>query len=96
MNILKNQKEDNVFIFDTGRGPNRTVTEIAGHVFEYVNHQQELRGYQDKSKVKVFLIVNTFAKSYTKNRNLLVLSVMNYYTLIDCRQEKIILLSHLR
>ena len=52
-------------------------------MLEYANHQQELRVYQDKSKGKVYPIVNKVTNSWIKNKYLPVLLVMNYETLID-------------
>ena len=60
----------------------------AWHVLLHTNNQQELRGYQDKSKGKVYPIVNAVTKAWIRDRYLQVLLVMNYATMIDDKEEK--------
>ena len=57
-------------------------------MFKLKTCQQELFGYQDKSKGKVYPIVNEVTKDWIKDRDLAVLIVMNYTTLIDDWEEK--------
>ena len=58
MDILEDDEDKDVLIFDTWGVRNITIKKIAWHVFEYKNYQQEPRGYRGKSKGKVYYIVN--------------------------------------
>ena len=49
---LDNYEVEGIFIDDMGGGHNATITKRSCHSFEYSNHQQELRGYQDNRKGK--------------------------------------------
>ena len=40
-------KLNDILIFDTGGGKNRTITKQVWAVFETTNHRQEIWGYQD-------------------------------------------------
>ena len=83
MENMEDEEEKDVSIFDKGCGRNGTIAKIIWHAFEYKNHQKELCGYQDKSKGKVYPIFNTVTNDWIKDRDLPVLLVMNYATLID-------------
>ena len=49
---------------------------------------KKLRGYQDKSKGKVYPIVNAFTKAWINDTDLPVFLVMNYETLINNKEVK--------
>ena len=95
MNTTENHKEGYLLIFYTGDGRNKNTTKIAWYVFEYKTNKKELHGYKNKSKIKIYLIVNAVTKYWRKNRYLPVFLAMNYKTLIDGSKEMNILLSHL-
>ena len=88
MENMDNQEENDVLVFDTGSRQNGTITERAWHVFKYTNHQQDLHGYQDNSKVKLYHIVNAVIKAWIKDNNIPVFLVMKYATLIDDMEKK--------
>ena len=85
MENLEYDEEKDVLIFYTRFGRSGTIKKIAWHMFEYTIHQQELRGYLDNSKDKVYPIVNSVTKSWINDIDIPVLLVMNYATLIDYR-----------
>ena len=93
MENMQDEKEKDALIFDTGGGRNGTIAKIVWHVFEYTNHQQELSGYQDKSKVQFYPIVNEVTKDWINDIDIPVLLVMNYATLIYDKQGNDLLLS---
>ena len=72
-----------ILIFDTGGGRNNTTSRRAWHFFQYTNHKQRLLGYQDKSEGKVFPIFNAVTKAWIQEKDLPVLLVVNYATLLD-------------
>ena len=84
------EEEGYILIFDTGGDSNGNITRREWHVFEYKNHKQRLLGYQDKSKGKVYTIVNAVTKSWIQVRDLPILIMMNYSTLLDDPYEKIL------
>ena len=53
MENMEDEEEKDVLIFDTRGGRNGTIKKISWNVFEYKNHQRDLRGYQDKIGGKV-------------------------------------------
>ena len=57
-------------------------------MFEYTNHQQELRGLQDKSKGKFYPIVNVVTKALIMDRDLPIFLVMNYANIIYDKEGK--------
>ena len=88
MENLGVDEEKDVLIFDTGTGRNGTIKKIAWNVLEYKNHPQELCGYQDKSKGKFYPIFNSVTKYLIKDRDIPVLLVINYATLMDEKEKK--------
>ena len=82
--------------FDTGRGQNENITKRAWHVFDHTNHQQELFGYQDKSKGEVYPLVDSVTKDRINDRYLPIFILMNYATMIYYKEKNNILMSHLR
>ena len=81
------EEEGGIIIFDTGGGRNGTATRRAWHVFDYKNHKYILLGQQDKSEGKVYPVVNDVMKAWIQGRDLPVLLVMNYATLLDDPNE---------
>ena len=63
------EEEGDIIIFDTGGGSNGTITRRVWHVFEYTDHKQILLGYQDKSEIKAYPIVNAAAKAWIQGRD---------------------------
>ena len=86
MDNLDDDEKKVVLIFDTGGGWNGTITKRAWYVFEYYVYPQELRGYQDISKGNFYPTVNAVTKAKTKDRNIPVLLVNNYETMIDYKR----------
>ena len=75
--------EGDILIFDTCGGRNGTITRRVWRVFYYKNHKQILMVYQDKYEGKVYPIVDAVTKAWVQGRDLPVLLVMNYATLLD-------------
>ena len=82
------EEEGDILIFDIVSGRDGTITRRLCYVFEYKNHKQRLLGYQDKSKGKVYTIVNAVTKSWIQVRDLPILIMMNYSNLLDDPYEK--------
>ena len=61
---------------------NVTIKKRAWRVFDYTNHEQELRGYQDNSKVKLYPMVIEFNKTCIKDKDLPVLTI---FRSLQCR-----------
>ena len=76
-----------ILIFDTGGGRSGTITRRSWYVFEYKNHKLIILVYHDKIEVKVYPIVNSVDKAWIQGRDLPVLLVMNYATLLDDPDE---------
>ena len=76
-----------ILIFDTGGGRNGNITRRSWYVFEYKNHKLGILVYHDKIEVKVYPIVNSMDKAWIQGRDLPVLLVMNYATLLDDPDE---------
>ena len=81
------EEEGDIPIFETSDGSNGTITIIAWPVFEYKNHKQRLLVYQDKSEVKVRQIFNAVKKAWIQGRDLPILIVINYATLLNDKNE---------
>ena len=79
---MRMEKENDILIFDTVGGRNYNTTKRAWHVFEYTNHKQRLLVYQDKIKGKVYPIVHAVTKAWIQGRDLPILLVMDYITLL--------------
>ena len=70
-----------------GVGRNGTITRRAWRVFVHMNHKHILLGNRDKSDGKVYSIVNSATKAWIQGRDLTVLLMMNYVTLLDDPNE---------
>ena len=76
------EEEGDILIFDTGGERTESTIIIAWHLYEYKIHKQRLLVYQDKSKRNVYPIFNAGAKAWIRGRDILILLVMNYATLL--------------
>ena len=81
------EQDGDILIFDTGGGRSGTITRKDRNFFEYKNKKQRLLVYQDKSEVKVYPIVNAVTKAWIQGRDLSILLVMNYVTLLDDKDK---------
>ena len=88
MENLEDEEQKYVLIFDIVGGGNVTITKRACRVFKYTNHKEELCGYKYNSRGIFYPIVNAVTKSWIKDRDISVLLVMNYVTLIYYKEEK--------
>ena len=89
MDNLQNDEDKGVLIFDPGGVRNGTITKRAWHVFEYTNHKKKLYGCHYNSKGKVYLIFNAVTKPWITDRDIPVLLVINYETIIDEKEGEI-------
>ena len=85
---LEDEKEKDVFIFDTGGVNNSNITKRVWRVIEYKINQQELFGYQHDIMGEVYHIVNALTKGYISDRDVPVWIVLNYANMIDNKEEK--------
>ena len=81
------EEEGDILIFDIVSGRDGTITRRLCYVFEYKNHKQRLLGYQDKILGKVYPIINAVTKAWIQGRDLPVLLMMNYSTMLDDTYE---------
>ena len=75
--------EREILKFDTGIGSNGNITRRVWHVFGYTNHKHQLLVYQDKSKGKIYLLVNVVTKLWIQKRDPPIILLMNYASLLD-------------
>lgn len=84
---VKATESPDILILDTGGGKNATVTSRAWHVLARTNHTMELSGYQDQGNPKQCSVVNAITKVTIPGRQVPVLFVVNYASLIEDEDE---------
>jgi hypothetical protein len=82
------RKDEDILVIDTGGGMNATITKRAWKILHRTNHQTAMVGYQDKGSPQICEIVNAVTKATILGRDLPVLLLMNYATMLNDDQEK--------
>ena len=77
----------NVLILDTGGGRIPTITRQAWYITDTHADQSAISGYQSSDPPKICPIVNGITKVHLPNRDVPVLFIMNYATLIEDPSE---------
>eukprot|EP00957_Ditylum_brightwellii_P028330 2139672-Ditylum_brightwellii.AAC.1 len=80
-------KGKDIVVFDTGGGRNSMIRARAWHIFERMNHHQEIHGYENDDGGKVYRIVNAATKAYIPGRDMPIHLVLYYATLNEDWQE---------
>eukprot|EP00957_Ditylum_brightwellii_P158229 12044351-Ditylum_brightwellii.AAC.1 len=57
-------------------------------MFERTNHVQEVRGYGKTGKGRECAIINAATKAWTKDRDILVIFILNYAALNEDPEER--------
>src|SRR5687767_7931696 len=81
-------KDNNILVIDTGGGMNATITKRAWKILHQTNHQTAMVGYQDKGSPQMCEVVNAVTKAMIPGRDLPVLLLVNYATLLNDTTEK--------
>ena len=77
----------NILLMDSGGGRIPTITKRAWYITSTHSHQSSISGYQSTSPPRLCPIVNAITKVQIPGRDLPVLFIMNYATLVDDPNE---------